>query len=335
MAKRPLLIAVLAGAVAAVVIPMAVFGLPYGRFDAESFVHLYTYPPNGNETHLHIDADITNGSRPCDPIDGTATVRVGDVHKVGVCLETYDPNSVEAFELHIHYDSVNVATEVPDVAPALDDNPDANDGDDPTGFMLGSNWDCTGFSVQMPMGDDPTTPGVADAKIICNANIMTPDLDLAADPGLLATVEFTAIGVGVDIIDFGPIDANNKNAVANPRPNCGIARCGTAVPADTVGCFGAIINKVPPCDCEFIDDFYNDTSLCLRDSTWEFTWPDGSASGMGYMLSYYSRIVMLGRGSGFIVFALGTCPSGPGTALAIDWGGVPFQFLRLYDVTPW
>jgi hypothetical protein len=221
---------------------LALFILSPGRSSPEAFAHPYTHT-NGNQTHLHIDADITNGNRPCDPIDETATVAVGSTHEVGVCLETYDPNSVEAFELHIHYGSLNVATEVPDAAPALDDNPDANDGDDPAGFMLGGGWDCTGLGVQMPMGEDPVTAGVTDAIIVCNADIMTPDLDLAADPGLLATVEFTASSPGTDTIDFGPIDGQNKNAVGKPRPGGGLARCGTAVSADEVGCFGATIYK--------------------------------------------------------------------------------------------
>jgi hypothetical protein len=210
-------------------------------------------------TRLAIDADITNGSRPCDPIDDAATVAVGSVHKVGVCLQDYVPNKVEQFQLTIFYTGdpsdndppkLNAATEIADVAPALDDNPDANDGDDASGFKLGGGWDCSGFGLAFPKGDDPTTPNVADAFIVCNADIAAPDLDLAADPGLLATIEFTAQGAGDDVIDFGPIDAINTTNVTYPRlvssgppPVYAAARCGTGVPADQVGCFGATVHK--------------------------------------------------------------------------------------------
>jgi hypothetical protein len=201
---------------------------------------------------LAIDADITNGSRPCDPIDDTATVAVGSVHKVGVCIEDYVPNSVNNFELHIRYTgdpnatpptTLNSATELPDVAPALDDNPDANNGDDPSGFKLGDGWDCTGMGLAFPKGEDPGTPNVADAFIVCNAALANPDQDLTADPGLLATIEFTATVAGIDTIDFGPIDATNSNSVVSPRLGGGVARCGTGVPADIIGCFGATIHK--------------------------------------------------------------------------------------------
>ena len=203
-------------------------------------------------TRLAIDADITNGSRPCDPIDASATVAVGSLHKVGVCIEDYVPNSINNLELHIRYTgdpsatpptTLNRATELPDVAPALDDNPDLNDGDDPSGFKLGGGWDCTGLGLVFPKGDDPTTPNLADAFIVCNASIFTPDQDLAADPGLLATIEFTAVSAGDDVIDFGPGDATNWSNVQNPRPGGNPARCGTGVAEDKVDCLGATIHK--------------------------------------------------------------------------------------------
>jgi len=173
---------------------VAVFGLPYGRSHPQAFAHVYTLPANGNTTHLHIDADITNGTRPCDPIDDSATVGVGWTHKVGVCLEDYVPNSVNQFELHIRYSgdpnatpptTLNTAaTEPYGGSPkscpggdtrCVDANPDANDGNDPTGFKLGGGWDCSAFGLAPPLGEDPGTPGVADARIVCFANLSTPD----------------------------------------------------------------------------------------------------------------------------------------------------------------
>jgi len=221
---------------------------------------------------LRIDADITNGARPCDPIDDTATVSKGSKHKVGVCIEDYVLNSVEAFELHIRYTgdpnaspptTLNVATEKSTSGPMLDGNPDANDGNDPAGFKLGDGWDCAAFGLSPPVGDDPNTVGVADARIMCYANLTTLDRDLTANPGLLATIEFTAIGVGTDTIDFGPIDASNLNSVGRPRQGGGIANCGTRVPADQVGCFGATIHKVcaGDADCDGVPDSVDNCPL--------------------------------------------------------------------------
>jgi hypothetical protein len=124
-------------------------------------------------------------------------------------------------------------------------NPDANDGDDPAGYKLGAYWNCTASTMARPLGEDPSTPGVADARIVCNVDFSTPDQDLTADPGLLTTIEFTATSPGVDTIDFGPNDASNWNGVGKPRPGGGNAYCGTAVPHyEQIDCFGATITKV-------------------------------------------------------------------------------------------
>jgi hypothetical protein len=249
--------ALLAGLAAVLTVLATVFGVSYRRADPEALAHVYTFPGNGNTTHLHIDADITNGARPCDPVDDTATVAVGAAHKVGVCIEDYVPNSIDAFELYIRYTgnpdatpstTLNVAQTLTGPAPMLDLNPDANDGDDPTGFKLGGGWlcDCFGLPMCFPKGDDPRTPGLADALIFCYVDLVNPDQDLTASPGLLATIEFTASKAGTDTIDFGPIDDTNWNNVQNPRSGGGIARCGPQVADDQVGCFGAAIVKYSP-----------------------------------------------------------------------------------------
>jgi hypothetical protein len=344
MAKRPIFLAIVAGATALILVPMTVFGLPYGRFDPESFTHQYTLPTNDNETHLHIDADATNGSRPCAPIDATANVIIGDTHTVGVCIETYEPNSIYSFELHVRYSgdpdatpptNINVATEVADVAPALDDNPNANDGEGAT--MLGSGWDCTSFGILFPKGEDPSTPNVADAVIVCNADLVSPDLDLAADPGLLATIEFTAgMTPGDDLIDFGPIDQRNANKVFDPRPGGGAARCGTAQAADRVGCFGAVIHKTPPpppFDCLW-EDPTRGTHLGLQGDDWEFGYDTQVIQGTGRVLHFGTQAVVVGVPDHAVVVGFGTCPAGPGMGLAIDFSDVPnIQIYRLQDTT--
>ena len=144
--------ALLAGLAAVLTVLATVFGVSYRRADPEALAHLYTFPGNGNTTHLHIDADITNGARPCDPVDDTATVAVGAKHKVGVCIEDYVPNSIDAFELYIRYTgdpdarpptTLNFAQTLTGPAPMLNLNPDANDGDDPTGL----SWAAAGTAL--------------------------------------------------------------------------------------------------------------------------------------------------------------------------------------------
>ena len=203
---------------------------------------------------LRIDADITNGARPCDPIDDTATVSVGSKDKVGVCIKDYMPNSIEAFELHIRYSgdpnatpptTVNNAQTLTGPAPMLDLNPDANDGSGSD--KLGTGWDCSGSP---PLGDDPWTPGVADALILCYA-------DLVTQPGPLgqpwpAGHHRVHGHQGWDYtIDFGPIDGSNWNSVGSPRATGdGWATCSTLVAEEQVGCFGATIRKVDSLDTD-------------------------------------------------------------------------------------
>ena len=259
-ARRRSAVGLLAAAGLVATVLMAALGPPYGGSHREAFAHLHTFPANGNATHLHIDADADNGWRPCDPIDETATVAVGATHRVAVCIENYVPGSIGHFLLHIWY------TGDPDVTPpttintaptlrcpltadpaCLNANPDANDGTGPD--KLGTGWDCLPlfggppYGSPPPVGDLRDTLHVADAFAWCSEGIASPDQDLSADPGLLATITFTATGAGVDTIDFGPIDENNTNYVARPRPGLGWARCGTEVPAEQVGCFGATIFK--------------------------------------------------------------------------------------------
>ena len=370
MAKKPLFLALVAIATVAVVVPMTLLGLPYGRFDPEAFAHLYTHGQSLNQTHLHIDANPNNGSRPCewtvdtngdtvkDNLDEEALVgyiappAAPRTHTVAVCLETYAPNSVNNFELHIRYTgdpspttppptTINTAPTV-DCAgtPCLDANPDANDGDDPAGFKLGDSWDCSGFGIAPPVGNDPTTPHVADAFIFCYADLVDPDQDLTADPGLLATISFNVTGTGDDVIDFGPIDTTNKNIVFDPRlvdPGppvvLGAARCGTRVPADLVGCFGAVIHKVV-FDCEFNDDFGRHTSVATYGNSWQFTFPGGVVNGTGHVVRFGSRVIVIGREQGFNVIGYGTCPLGAATFVGIDLTSSPPLFLLLEDTTP-
>lgn len=340
MARRSIFLAIVAAATVAIVVPITVFGLPAGRSDPESFAHVYTFPNNGNQTHLHVDADPTNGTRPCDPIDTTRTVQVDDTYDVALCLWSYAPNTVESFKVRLYYDDINTSPTLEGSAPMLDLNPDANDGDDDeTGLKLGAGWDCTGFTIMPPVGDDPATPcedefgrpisPCHDAFIACNTNLASPDMDLAANPGLLATVEFTATGVGTEELTWG-----SDTEIGGPDvnlPDGGFAFCGPDAPEDQVACFGATINKVV-FDCVWEDSFGRGTYLGLLGNEWEFGSSEGTLSGTGRVMRFGDRAYVLGRGDGFYVAGFGTCPLGPGTAFGLVSGPPPF-FLRVQDVT--
>jgi hypothetical protein len=183
---------------------------------------------------ISIDAIPANGTRPCDPVDPVRVVNPGDTYTVGLCIES-QPEAPQAFSLRVLYDgTLNVAPEVADVSPALDDNPDANDGDGGTaGDKLGTGWNCTGFGIQFPKGDDPFTPGT-DALINCNANIVTPDADLTITPGLLATITFQATNVGAETLTWG-----EDTAIAGAAGEIG--HCALADPI--IPCEGATIFK--------------------------------------------------------------------------------------------
>lgn len=183
-----------------------------------------------------IDADPSNGTRPCSPVDSARVVNPGQTYTVGLCIEN-QPEAPQAFSLRVIYDgNLNTAPEVADVSPALDDNPDANDGDGGVaGDKLGTGWNCTGFGIQFPKGNDPFTPEF-DTLINCNANIVAPDADLTITPGLLATIAFQAssTNVGVEALAYG-----QDTAVAGAIEEIG--SCGIAPPV--IPCLGATIFK--------------------------------------------------------------------------------------------
>jgi hypothetical protein len=188
---------------------------------------------------LSIDADVENGTGPCYPVDSEAFVDVGSTHRVAVCVLN-PPEPPFAFFTQVIYDGqLSTAPEVPDVSPALDDNPDANAG--VTTFSspdLGARWDCTGLTVFPPVGDDPYTPEQKDASMACNADLRNPDTTLV-DGGPLEVVTFNAIGQGDNRIEFSPethigADIAGKSVV--------IGRCGL-LPAETIPCHGAVIHQ--------------------------------------------------------------------------------------------
>lgn len=191
---------------------------------------------NQGVPHLHIDADPTNGTRPCDPIDATRTgAPTSGNYQVAVCLQE-GMGSPDAFELRVIWSGgVATAPEVANSGDALADNPDFNDGAAPNGF--GANWSCTAFGLAFPVADYPTTASETDARIVCNEKNFTAGT-MTAEPGLLALITMTASGSGMETFEFG--SDSNFNSPAFNNINCATVVCvgatvlqGAAPPTDT------------------------------------------------------------------------------------------------------
>jgi hypothetical protein len=167
-----------------------------------------------------IDADTTNGA--CTTLDASRTgAPTSGSYTVGICLTNSD-GAPDAFDVRLSWTGPASAPELPNTAPALDDNPDANQGAGPN--SLGMMWDCTGFGL------NPPTAGASSASIVCNDTTFGTDSQLSASPGLLATLTLEASGAGKVAITVD--DASSYNSPAGVTYICG-----------TVGCVGASVTQ--------------------------------------------------------------------------------------------
>ena len=171
--------------------------------------------------HLHIDADPTNGTRPCDPIDASRTgAPTSGTYQVAVCL-VESAGSPDSFEAIVNWSGgVATAPEVANTGDGLADNPDFNDGASPNGF--GTNWSCTSFGLAYPVADNPITSGVTDARIVCNEKSFAAGT-MTAEPGLLALLTMTASGTGFMTYEFNTDSSFNSPAFTNI--NCAAVSC--------------------------------------------------------------------------------------------------------------
>jgi hypothetical protein len=179
---------------------------------------------------IAIDADLDNGV--CDPVDATRSVAQDETLQVAICL--FNPaEPPDAFQIHVRYDNDRLsASEVPDAAPALDDNPDANAGTTTFGgAILGENWDCTAFGTQFPTADTERS-AEGDAIMTCNANVANPDTQLTTS-GAMAVLTLQATGEGEAQIAFLP----DVQIAGNSRT---VYTCGE-LPTQTIICDGARI----------------------------------------------------------------------------------------------
>jgi len=150
---------------------------------------------------VSLDMDISDG--PCTDIDATAPHACGSTYKVAICATgLYSGYPVGSFTFDVTYDDTkNNGTEVANVAPALDDNPDASAGTTKWGDGLGVNWACDNSGSGFPTGNTPAAGG--DAFLACDgtavgATFLLGDNETA---GVIATVELKAADCTVDQSD--------------------------------------------------------------------------------------------------------------------------------------
>jgi hypothetical protein len=184
---------------------------------------------------LALDADASNGSAPCNPIDEQVEVSTGDEFKVGICIVNA-PIEVSAFDIVVEYDgNIMQAPDLPEDVGGLDQNPDANAGDTTFGSTsLGDGWDCTSFTVVYPTGDDKNTADVTDARLVCNAALVdAPDIRLKGT-GPVGVITFNATGQGAARLDFS---AGTQMGL-DPGTTT-IGQCAEVASAQLIECRGA------------------------------------------------------------------------------------------------
>jgi protocatechuate 3,4-dioxygenase beta subunit len=197
-----------------------------------------TPTPVPGPLRLEIDADITNGSGPCAPIDVTSAVAVGQTYQVAVCVAGL-PAPLGVFQVDIDYDdTLSVAAEI--ACPAgdcLDDNPDANAGSTTWGDGLGDGWDCNILDLSEPVGDrDPETG--ADhgrASISCWSLVGPYTFGDDESSGVLGLVQFIAIGTGSNGLTLSNVQMGNAMAA-----EMGSCNPSTDVP---MPCTGAVVEQ--------------------------------------------------------------------------------------------
>jgi hypothetical protein len=199
----------------------------------------------GSGIILSIDANTANGA--CTTIDATATVALGATHSVAVCISNYDQANVSPSAIDLTVLFSNGLNDPPELDCAAEqagtqcrnDNPNLNDG----ASGVGTGWDCSGFGVFEPVGDDPSTPG-GDSKMVCTAALANPNTVLSADPGLLATITYAALQVnGDDVMTFGDTSGFNLRNRTTGAADTGYRCVGAADPAKDLVCTGATITK--------------------------------------------------------------------------------------------
>ncbi len=169
-----------------------------------------------------LDMDPGNGSGPCNPVDATRAVNVGDTFEVAVCL-TDAPLSPAAFQFNLLYDNT-----VDQCVPVdcggercLDGNPDANAGGTTWGgTSLGEGWDCNVLSTAPPVCDKSVvgSGGGGVAFLQCLSTI-PPTLNVGEGVSVpIAVVTFKPIATGTDTFKLDQVEIDKASGM--PMVNC-------------------------------------------------------------------------------------------------------------------
>lgn len=151
---------------------------------------------------LELDVDPTNGSGPCNPVDSTRGINVGDTYQVAICL-TNAPNSPGDFQFEFHYsDDLNQCIPSECVSRGcLDNNPDANAGATTWGdTSLGPDWSCDQSGEMPPTCDTDPGAGRGHGVAFLECVAATPP-SLSAGDGIsapIAMVTLKSVAKGTD-----------------------------------------------------------------------------------------------------------------------------------------
>ena len=182
--------------------------------------------------HMYLDVTAPFCTTPGDTHPSATGVLAGTTYQVGICMQDTTA-APDGFQVTLDYNElVTGGPEVANVAPALADNPDANDGG--LSSQIGTGWDCTGFGFAYPQVND----GSGNSYIACLSDAVTPVTTLTDDPGLVATITYTADAVGFNTMTFVTGGASTGGT------NSGIGNC------DGTNCFGATVQHLAAADIQ-------------------------------------------------------------------------------------
>jgi len=199
-------------------------------------------------TYAAIDANAWNDGGPCESIDDSTTVYIGDENDVAVCFGNFPAggadSGVAVFSMDVIYDpGLNscVDKNCNKAMPCTeDDMPDLNEGStlglgDPTVPDMGGGWSCNGFTFTEPS----CAGGVARIECGTTTGPYPPTGPGIAFPFFVVT--FTATHVGVDNMSLANGSVNDNTATS-------LGSCNPWNPAGPeLTCIGAeVVKEVPP-----------------------------------------------------------------------------------------
>ena len=173
-----------------------------------------TPTPDPAQVHLEIDADATNGSGPCNPVDDTADV--GGVYQVAVCL-TSSSRAVAWFDVIVQFDNdLNSCSNTGQTGRALNANPD---------FVgQGTGFDCSLSGLKFPYCDinnNENPPVTTSEAFITCGTVWNPGTLTGPEP--IAIITLTAEADGVDDLTFGSAslwDFDSNEILTCPSDRC-------------------------------------------------------------------------------------------------------------------